>query len=378
MKRSLLGLSVVALALNAGLPFGASAQAVPQSQQQPAAVKALVVGDDAPTLKVAKWVKGKEVNSFEKGKIYVVEGWATWCSPCIRVIPHMTELAKKHKDKITFVGVSVWESNKPEPTTEAYHKRVEAFVENMSEKMDYNVAIDTATDSSGHVATNWLRAANQNGIPAAFVVNGEGKVAWIGHPGQIDKVLDQVVAGTWDMKAEAAKAQKERAEREQFMADRKPVVDAMRAKNYPEAAKAYDGLIAKYPDRAAELKLEKFRGLIVADSALGTAAAKDLAAKEAKGNTMILNELAWTILDNKRITNPDYAAALEIAKQASEAAGNNDPMILDTLAVGYFKTGNVEKAIEIQTKAVELTAGADAATQKELKDRLAEFKAAKK
>src|SRR5262245_54681841 len=68
----------------------------------------LSVGDPAPKLEVKEFVKGDAVKSFDKGKVYVVEFWATWCGPCRTSIPHLTELQKKHKD-VTFIGVSVFE-----------------------------------------------------------------------------------------------------------------------------------------------------------------------------------------------------------------------------------------------------------------------------
>ena len=46
-----------------------------QSQQQNGPT--LKIGDPAPELKVAKWLKGTSVNEFKKGEIYVVEFWAT-------------------------------------------------------------------------------------------------------------------------------------------------------------------------------------------------------------------------------------------------------------------------------------------------------------
>ena len=40
--------------------------------------KTLKVGDPAPALQIAEWVKGKPVQSLAKGKIYMIEFWATW------------------------------------------------------------------------------------------------------------------------------------------------------------------------------------------------------------------------------------------------------------------------------------------------------------
>src|SRR5438105_2768393 len=97
----------------------------------------LKVGDPAPPIKVAGWAKGEPVKQFEKGKVYVVEFWATWCGPCRQSIPHLTELSKKYKGKVTFTGVSVWEN--PRGQAAVYVPKVKSFVNEMGEKMAYNV-----------------------------------------------------------------------------------------------------------------------------------------------------------------------------------------------------------------------------------------------
>ena len=71
---------------------------VAKGPRQPEEIR-LQIGDAAPELKVEKWVKGDPVTTFEKGKVYVVEFWATWCPPCIKSIPHLTELQKQYKEK---------------------------------------------------------------------------------------------------------------------------------------------------------------------------------------------------------------------------------------------------------------------------------------
>ncbi len=139
---------------------------------------ALGVGDKAPEISVVNWAKGTEIKSFEPGKIYVVEFWATWCVPCKMAIPHLTELAKKYDGKVSFIGVDVLEHTK-ENTDQSIIDHATAFVKSMGAKMDYNVAIDGA---NGFMANHWLDAGEQQGIPATFVINDKGQVAWIGHP----------------------------------------------------------------------------------------------------------------------------------------------------------------------------------------------------
>src|SRR3954463_3704223 len=89
----------------------------------------LKVGDPAPKLSIDKWVKGEPVKEFEKGKVYVVEFWATWCGPCKVSIPHVTKLQAKFKDKgLVVIGVDVWERDLA---------KVEPFVTEMGDKMNY-------------------------------------------------------------------------------------------------------------------------------------------------------------------------------------------------------------------------------------------------
>ena len=163
MSRMLKTAGVMAFVLAAGLtPSAALAQAgdKPAGEAKAADIKPLKVGDPAPRIAVEKWVKGKEVKSFEKGKVYVVEFWATWCPPCKKSIPHLTEVATKHKDKVEVIGVSVWENNDPAEGKDAYLKRVTEFANKgpLADKMMYNVAYD---GDSGEMAQTWMKAAKR-------------------------------------------------------------------------------------------------------------------------------------------------------------------------------------------------------------------------
>lgn len=137
----------------------------------------LKVGDKAPALKVDKWVKGEEVKSFASGKVYVVEFWATWCPPCRTAIPHNTKLAKDHAKDLTVIGVAASE-RKDKDGSDKRLEKLESFVKEQGDKMGYTIAFDGDREMS----KDWMQAAGQNGIPAAFVVGGDGKIAWIGNP----------------------------------------------------------------------------------------------------------------------------------------------------------------------------------------------------
>jgi len=81
-----------------------------------AQAQTLNVGDPAPPIQVAQWVKGTPVTGFEKVKIYVVEFWATWCGPCKVSIPHLNGIHLKFKDKgLVVIGQDVFERRAAKP-----------------------------------------------------------------------------------------------------------------------------------------------------------------------------------------------------------------------------------------------------------------------
>src|ERR1039458_260450 len=110
----------------------------------------LHVGDAPPELKASKWVKGEAIARLEANKTYVVEFWATWCGPCRVSIPHLTELAHKFKDQVIFIGMDASEMGKDAAAKE---KTVAKFVQDMADKMDYNVAMDA---QDGFMSKQWM------------------------------------------------------------------------------------------------------------------------------------------------------------------------------------------------------------------------------
>ncbi len=148
---------------------------------------ALGIGDKAPPLKVSKWVQGEEVKDFAAGKVYVVEFWATWCTPCIAAMPHLEELQAEFKKDLVVIGMTSKDENGNDQA------KVEKFVDKNRAKFTYRFAFSENRDTD----KAYMEAANQNGIPCSFVIDKAGKIAYIGHPMELDIVLPKVVAGTW-------------------------------------------------------------------------------------------------------------------------------------------------------------------------------------
>lgn len=163
---------------------------------QQGAVKELKsIGAPAPELYIAKWLKGDSIPAFKKGRVYVVEFWATWCLPCIAGMPHLSELARKYKEDVTVIGVSIFERA---TTTMPV---IEKFVAGMGNKMDYQVAVEQGK----LMAEKWMTAYGERGIPFSFVVDKEGRIAWCGPPNNLDQVLPEIINGGWDINLAAKK-----------------------------------------------------------------------------------------------------------------------------------------------------------------------------
>jgi hypothetical protein len=82
-------------------------------------------------------------------------------------------------------------------------EKVKAFVDSMENWMDFHVA----ADDSNRMVSEWLDASGerQHGIPRSFVVNAEGRLAWMGYPKELDEILPKIVNNTWDIKEALAK-----------------------------------------------------------------------------------------------------------------------------------------------------------------------------
>lgn len=111
-----------------------------------------------------KNLDGKEVKlSDYRGKVVVLDFWATWCGPCKASFPKMQEMVEKYKDKnVQFLFVNTWEKGKEEEV----YKNVSKFI--TDKKYPFNVVFDNKAEVVGNYRIQ--------GIPTRIVINKEGKI----------------------------------------------------------------------------------------------------------------------------------------------------------------------------------------------------------
>jgi thiol-disulfide isomerase/thioredoxin len=312
--------------------------------------ESLTIGDQAPAIEIAHWLKGDQVTELEPGKIYVLEFWATWCAPCRASIPHLTELQEKYSDyEVTFIGVS----DEKLQTVVKFLCKADQEDKLWNEKIHYTLATDP--DRSVHDA--YMRPAGQDGTPTAFIIGKDTRIEWVGGPMDMDEALDAVVRDRWNRDAFKVKFEQEVA----------PVRKAMRLMDEIDAAAgegawdaaigALDKLLQSQPGHE-RMKARLFRKMLhEADDPAQTYAYGRTIMREHWDDEGTLNRIAWFTADDKGVKERDLGFALEAALRANELTEGTSAGILDTVARVYYEKGDLKSAVDWQRKALEQAAG---------------------
>lgn len=327
------------------------------------AAATLGIGDAAPAISVAKWIKGEPVVSFSPDKVYVVEFWATWCQPCLAGMPHIAKLQTEYGDKATFIGMT----HEDELTiSEFMTETARGSDKTWSETLTYTIACDDEE------ATNkaYMEAAGQNGIPCAFVVGKSGKIEWIGHPMDIDGPLKQIVDGTWDSeKARADYLIAKEAEAAAEAAEPK-IGAAMRSGDVDAALAILNDLISRFPANT-EFPVIRLSILLQENRNEEASKAATSLVEAVKDQPMGLGQVAWMLAIQENKDGIDLKVAHAAASRAVELTEEKNAQLLAALARVTFMQGNVAEAITIQKQALALEPG-----HPQLESLLAEYEAA--
>ncbi|MGE0609538.1 MAG: TlpA family protein disulfide reductase [Pirellulales bacterium] len=355
-----------------------------------AEVPELFIGDPAPAITVQEFIKGEPVKAFEKDKVYVLEFWATWCQPCLKSMPHLSQLQEKHKDA-TFIAVNVMDED-----VEA----VREFVKDMDDRMAFRVAFDVPGEgqtpegepASGKMAAAWLDASYRPGtIPWTFIVDGQGRVAWIGNPLRLDEPLAAVLDGSWDIEAQAKEFRGEVA-----LAKFDQNLNAAFADGDAVAVRGMvDEFIKDFPERENSVATLKLIGLLSAEGKAADAEAytSRLIDEVLHDEWQNLSELAGILIasgeDTEHLppdlrpgpsTKPLQALALKAASRAAKLAAKEgaafEASARDMLARVYFVQDDVTKALEEQETAIGLTRGTQLEGEPTMIERLRTYREA--
>ncbi len=355
---------------------------------QPAAADdgKITIGSKAPDLDIEHWVSDGDgqfahVTKLERGKVYVIEFWATWCGPCVASMPEISKL----QDDMAGAGVQVIS------VSDESLDEVEAFLERDVRgkagvtygELTNNYCL--TVDPDGSVFEDYFHAAGRTGIPCAFVVGKTGLIEWIGHPAEMRAVLEEVVEGGWDRKAFLVKYEQERAAAEQrqlvqrkLMAAVRKIEGQMEEGNFPRAVEMIEKLMEDedLESLVPNLKAMKSEIMILHVGGDEGATALKQFIKDNGDDPEALNTIAWAVYEKHSEDGKMDAAilqlALESAEQAARAVPNNGA-VLDTLAHLLYVNGKLDRALEVQQRALKNANGMEA----ELKAFLNELKAAK-
>jgi thiol-disulfide isomerase/thioredoxin len=149
-----------------------------------------MIGKIAPEIE-GKDVDGKPVRLADlKGKVVLVDFWATWCPPCVASFPVLRQLAREYKDRgFAILGVNLDDLARPESGPAAARTEpapgpapgdLRSFL--VSQRLGWTNLVGAGADAAA-------RAYGVDDIPASFLLDREGKIIQV-------ELRDQALART--------------------------------------------------------------------------------------------------------------------------------------------------------------------------------------
>lgn len=143
-------------------------------------LKKSMLSDPSPSFALYD-LDGKKVNMADlKGKVVILDFWATWCGPCIASFPGMQKMVTKYNDNpnVKFLFVNTWENK------EDKEKNARDFI--TANRYTFQVLMDNDDKVIGQFKVD--------GIPTKFVIGPEGNIRFksVGFHANEDKMMAEL------------------------------------------------------------------------------------------------------------------------------------------------------------------------------------------
>lgn len=145
-----------------------------------------LIGQAAPAISIKTWIKGGPVTLEDlRGRVTLLEFWATWCKPCQEMFPKLKQLHEQGAER----GLEIIAITRHYL---AYGGTEEAMQEEL-QLMSGTVTGHGVSFPVGVAADERLQAIyGANGLPTAFLIDRQGVVRYAG-PGAEDRRFDEVL-----------------------------------------------------------------------------------------------------------------------------------------------------------------------------------------
>jgi len=257
------------------------------------------LGSPAPPLNVSDWICGTpfHIGQVSNATAYVLVFWETGCKGCVRSLPTLSRLQDTYGNKgLVLAAVS------PDSA-----ETIKAFLSTYTNKINFRIA----TDRNHELYGSYMQAFGDTSVPHAFIIDTKGNVVWHRHPlAGLEQAIQQILSGKFDFEAEKRAA-------------------------------------SSLSLQILYLTTVRTNSVSPPPSALTEQILSDAAA-----NPWFLNNFAWAIIDDKRITKPDLVLARRAIESADLATKGTNSAFADTYARVLFISGDAKQAVLMQQRAV--------------------------